>query len=71
MNTGDVALRRGGSIRNDFRFFRCDVCVAMSHFDSTTGVVTGDDDVGVGGFDVRLHDLRLPAGRVHQHSHRQ
>ena len=71
MNTGDVALERGGSIRRDFRFFRCDARVAMCHFDSTMGVVAGDGDLGVGGFDDRLPDFRLPAARVHQHSHRQ
>jgi len=59
-----VALRGGGSIRNDFRFFRCDPRVAMRHFDSTTGVIAGDADLGVGVFEDRLPDLRLPAGRV-------
>lgn len=64
MNAGDVALRRGGSIRNDFRFFRCEVRVATCHFDSTTGLIAGDAEPGVGGFDGRLPGLRLPAGRV-------
>ena len=71
MSTGDEALQRGGSIRNDFRFFRCDAHVAVRHFDLTTGVVAGDEDLGVGGFDDRLPDLRLPAGRVRHHFHRQ
>jgi hypothetical protein len=35
----------------------------MCHLDSTTGV-TGEEEVGVAGFDGRLADLRLPAGRV-------
>ena len=52
------------SIRNDFRFFRCDPRVAIRHFDSTTGVVAGDADLGVGVVDDRLAALRLPAGRV-------
>lgn len=53
-------LRGGGSIRNAFRFFRCDPRVAMCHFDSTAGDgVTGDEEMGVGGFGVRLPDLRL------------
>ena len=50
-------------MRNDIRFFRCDTRVATRHFDSTTGATVGDVDVGVGGFDGRLPDLRLPAGR--------
>jgi hypothetical protein len=64
INTGDVALRGGGTICNDFRFLRFDARVAMYHFDSTTGVVTGDLDLGVGEIGDTLPDLRLPARRV-------
>ena len=64
ITTGDVALRRGGgTICKDFRFLRCAARVAMCHFDPTTGVVTGDSDLGVGEFGDRFPDLRLPVGQ--------
>lgn len=40
--------------------------MAMCQLDSATGVVVGDEDSGVGEFDDRLADLRLPADRVRQ-----
>lgn len=36
----------------------------MRHFDSATGVVTGDAELGVDGFGDRLPGLRLPIRRV-------